>query len=217
VVSERELGGAYGGLADLASRSGAGPSALERLAWAGACDALGGVEAAGATTRRPALWRLGVARGARRNGFGEQLALPLSSPAAPRLRELGGWELAVADYESTGMTLGAHPMGLIRPALTDELASSLTLPERRNRSSVRVAGMVIARQRPATAKGVLFMLLEDEWGTINLIVPPPVYRRDRLVARAAPFVLASGQVERRSTSSSRGWSDSTGRTSRSPR
>ena len=54
-----------------------------------------------------------------------------------------------------------------------------------------VAGLVVARQRPATAKGVTFMLLEDEWGTINLIVPPPVYERHRLVVRAEPFVLAT--------------------------
>jgi error-prone DNA polymerase len=197
VVAERDRGGAYGGLSDLASRSGAGPSGLERLAWAGACDALDGAEAARPAPRRPALWRLGVASGSRRSQFGEQLALPLAVPPAPCLRELGGWELAVADYESTGMTLGTHPMGLIRPALERGLASSQALPKRRNLSSVRVAGMVIARQRPATAKGVLFMLLEDEWGTINLIVPPPVYRRDRLVARAAPFVLVSGLLERR--------------------
>jgi error-prone DNA polymerase len=197
VVAERERGGEYGGLSDLASRSGAGPSALERLAWAGACDAIGGVDAARAMRRRPALWRLGVVSGAKRGGFGEQLALPLEAPPAPRLRGLGGWELAVADYESTGMTLGAHPMALIRPGLDEDVASSRTLRERRNRSAVRVAGMVIARQRPATANGVLFMLLEDEWGTINLIVTPPVFRRDRLVARAASFVLVSGQVERR--------------------
>jgi DNA polymerase III alpha subunit len=87
-------------------------------------------------------------------------------------------------------------MSLIRPGLDDDLASSLTLPDGRNRGPVRVAGMVIARQRPATANGVLFMLLEDEWGTVNLIIPPPVYQRDRLVARAAPFVLASGRLER---------------------
>jgi error-prone DNA polymerase len=198
VVAERERGGEYASLSDLASRSGAGPSALERLAWAGACDVIGGgVDAASAMRRRPALWRLGVVSGAKRGGFGEQLALPLEAPPAPRLRGLGGWELAVADYESTGMTLGTHPMALIRPGLDEDVASSRSLRERRNRSPVRVAGMVIARQRPATAKGVLFMLLEDEWGTINLIVTPPVFRRDRLVARAASFVLVSGQVERR--------------------
>ena len=60
-----------------------------------------------------------------------------------------------------------------------------------------VAGLVVARQRPATAKGVTFMLLEDEWGTINLIVPPPVYERHRLIVRTEPFVLARGRLERR--------------------
>jgi error-prone DNA polymerase len=191
LVAERERGGPYRSLADLASRSGTAADALERFGWAGACDSL-----SGAAARRPALWRLGVAAGARRIGPGEQLALPLEVPAAPPLRELDGWELAIADYESTGMTLGAHPMGLIRDELDDGLAPSLALPGIANGSDVRVGGMVIARQRPATANGVLFMLLEDEWGTVNLVVPPPAYRRHRLVARAAPFVLASGRLER---------------------
>ena len=60
-----------------------------------------------------------------------------------------------------------------------------------------VAGLVVARQRPATAKGVTFMLLEDEHGTINLIVPPPVHDRFRLVVRAESLVLAEGKLERR--------------------
>jgi error-prone DNA polymerase len=64
-------------------------------------------------------------------------------------------------------------------------------------SRVEVAGLVVARQRPATAKGVTFMLFEDEWGTINLIVPPPVYQQHRLIVRTEPFVLASGRLERR--------------------
>ena len=62
---------------------------------------------------------------------------------------------------------------------------------------MRVAGLVVARQRPATAKGVTFMLLEDECGTINLIVPPPVHERFRLAVRAEPLVLAAGRLERR--------------------
>ena len=60
-----------------------------------------------------------------------------------------------------------------------------------------MAGLVVARQRPATAKGVTFMLLEDEHGTINLIVPPPVYERFRLAVRAEPLLLATGRLERR--------------------
>jgi error-prone DNA polymerase len=95
------------------------------------------------------------------------------------------------------MTLGAHPMSLIREGFGEDLSSSADLPRLRSGREVRVAGMVIARQRPATANGVLFMLLEDEWGTINLVVPPPTYRRSRLVARAAPFLLATGRLESR--------------------
>jgi error-prone DNA polymerase len=60
-----------------------------------------------------------------------------------------------------------------------------------------VAGLVLARQRPATANGVTFMLLEDEHGTINLIVPPPVHDRCRLAVRGEPLVIADGRLERR--------------------
>ncbi|HVI37349.1 MAG TPA: OB-fold nucleic acid binding domain-containing protein, partial [Gaiellales bacterium] len=62
---------------------------------------------------------------------------------------------------------------------------------------VRTAGLVIARQRPATANGITFMLLEDETGTINLIVPVAVHERFRLAVRAEPLVLAAGRLERR--------------------
>jgi error-prone DNA polymerase len=61
---------------------------------------------------------------------------------------------------------------------------------------VEVAGLVVARQRPETAKGVVFMLLEDERGTVNLVVPPPVYESYRALVRAAPFVRAKGRLER---------------------
>jgi error-prone DNA polymerase len=67
----------------------------------------------------------------------------------------------------------------------------------RDGTRVKVAGMVVARQRPATANGVVFMLLEDERGTINLIVPPPVVERCRLAVRTSGFVLAAGKLEHR--------------------
>ena len=197
LVAERERGGPYRDLADLAARSGAGRAALERYGWAGACDSLQGDSAATADARRPALWRLGVAAPALRSGQGEQRALPFAAPAAPKLHELGEWELTVADYESTGMTLGAHPMGLIREQLEEGTATSESLWRLPNNARVEAAGMVIARQRPATANGILFMLLEDEWGTINLIVPPPAYDRHRMAARGAPFVRVAGKLERR--------------------
>jgi error-prone DNA polymerase len=88
-------------------------------------------------------------------------------------------------------------MDLMRPDLPDDVLSSAQLAGVRHGARVRVAGLVVARQRPATANGVTFMLLEDEHGPINLIVPPPVYERCRLAVRAEPIVAAGGRLERR--------------------
>src|SRR6202035_4357066 len=76
------------------------------------------------------------------------------------------------------------------------LATSAQLARLPHGCSVAVAGMVIARQRPGTAKGTMFLLFEDEWGTINLIVPGAVYERRRALARAEPLLLAHGRLER---------------------
>src|SRR5262249_18919250 len=107
------------------------------------------------------------------------------------------WERLVADYASTGMTLGEHPMSLMRDEIDDGVASSDGLERIADGTPVEVAGLVVARQRPGTAKGVTFMLLEDEWGWINLVIPPRVYERHRGAVRNAPFVLAAGRLERR--------------------
>ena len=194
VVSERERGGSYRDLADLASRAGIGRDGLGRLAWSRACDSLEGTSA----SRRRALWRLGVAAGGAGSGAaGVQLALPLAVPAGPSLREQTPWEQVVADYASVGMAMEVHPMALLREEVADSVATSAELGRIGDRSRIEVAGMVVARQRPATARGVVFMLLEDEVGTINVIVPPPVYERHRLVVRTASFVRVSGRLERR--------------------
>jgi error-prone DNA polymerase len=191
LVAERERDGPYAGIADLASRSGAGRDGLERLAWAGALDELVGVG------RREALWEAGVAGTGTRHEEGTQMALPLEPPGAPALPPLGGWGEAIADYRSIGMTLGEHPMALMRAGLGPELLRSTDLERAPDGGTVEVAGMVVARQRPETAKGIVFMLLEDERGTVNLIVPPPVYDRFRALVRAAPLVRAKGRLERR--------------------
>ncbi len=173
---------------DLAARSGAGRDTLERLAWAGACDDL---------PRREALWQMGVVTPGRAVPGGVQLSLPLPAPAAPALRELNDWERMLADYGSFRISIAEHPMALMRPELQEAVLSSRGLERARGREPVTVAGLVVARQRPATAKGVTFMLLEDEFGTINLIVAPPVYQRHRLAVRTEPFVIATGRLERR--------------------
>jgi error-prone DNA polymerase len=190
LVAERDRSGAYRDVADLASRSGASGDGLERLAWAGALDELTGA-------RRAALWEAGVAATGRRSGEGTQMALPLETPGAPELEPLGAWGEAIADYGSTGMTLGEHPMALMRDGLGAELARSDDLGGIDDGATVEVAGMVVARQRPETAKGIVFMLLEDERGTVNLIVPPPVYERHRAEVRTSPLVRARGRLERR--------------------
>jgi error-prone DNA polymerase len=190
ITAERDRGGPFSSVEQLASRCATRVDALERLAWAGAIDSL--VEGG----RREALWRLGVAAPGVRVEGGTQLALPVEVDA-PELASLTSWERMLADYGSTRVTLREHPLELMRPGLGEGVLTSAALERTRNGSPVQVAGLVVARQRPATAKGITFMLLEDECGTINLIVPVPVYERCRLAVRAEPLLIADGKLERR--------------------
>jgi error-prone DNA polymerase len=146
--------------------------------------------------RRTALWQLGVAAPGERVREGTQQALPLEVPAAPELRTLDRWEGMVADYATTGLTLGPHPLKLLRPALPAGTATCADLGRITHGTPVRIGGLVVARQRPGTAKGIVFILLEDEFGTVNLIVPPPVYERRRLIVRMEPLIMAHGRLER---------------------
>ncbi|MCW3040408.1 MAG: polymerase alpha subunit, partial [Solirubrobacterales bacterium] len=155
-----------------------------------------------------ALWRMGAASpgirlqrrpagGGPVEDLGTQLALPLAPPTAPGLPTLSDWDAMIADYASTGVTTAVHPVRLLREELDGQRAtSSLGLRRVRHNTTVRVGGLVVARQRPGTAKGIVFMLIEDEGGTINLIVPPDIYDRHRLLVRTEPLVVAEGRLER---------------------
>ncbi len=195
LVEARRAGGRFRDLADLAARAGAGRPALELLAWAGACDALAGGD------RRTALWRLGVA-GAGGVGYrlpgaqGTQLALGLDLPPAPELRALDPWEAMLADYDTTTVSARTHPLKLLRERLPQDAVTSRDLPNLPHGAHVRLGGLVVARQRPGTASGVVFMLVEDEHGTVNLIVPPALYEHSRLTIRTEPLVLVAGRLER---------------------
>ena len=191
IVADRDAQGAFASAADLAARCAPRQGTLELLAWAGACDGL----CAGG--RREALWQLGVAAPGQSVRGGTQLALPVDPHEAPPLRQLTPWERMLADYGSTKVTLHEHPLELMRESLGERYETSELLETGPTGRRVRVAGLVVARQRPATAKGVTFMLLEDELGAINLIVPPPVYEDCRAVVRAEPLVWATGKLERR--------------------
>jgi error-prone DNA polymerase len=125
-----------------------------------------------------------------------QLTLPLELPVPPQLRDLSGWEAMLADYETAGLTVSSHPIALLRERLPAGTIHSGQLEQLRNGSRVRIGGLVVARQRPGTAGGVVFILLEDEHGVINLIVPPKVYERHRLMVRTEPLLLVEGKLER---------------------
>jgi error-prone DNA polymerase len=193
LAAERARGGPFRTVVELAQRAPLSRDGLESLIASGACDSLG--------ERRMLLWELGlVPRSQSVPGSGgeeRQLALPLDPTAdTPDLSEQTDWERMLADYRRTSLSVGVHPMQLLRPHLRPGVLSSHDLCQAPDRAHVVVAGMAVARQRPATAKGVVFMLLEDELGQINLIVPPAVYDRHRALVRGEPLILARGRFER---------------------
>ncbi|HET8969306.1 MAG TPA: hypothetical protein VFN06_07755, partial [Gaiellaceae bacterium] len=192
--AEREASGPFRDVGDLARRAQVSSDALEALVRGGACDCFG-------PRRRDLLWELGLATRPRSvegtRGEAKQLPLPLDPTAeTPDLPDLTRWERMLADYRETSLSVGTHPLALLRPHLPPRTLSSPELHEARHGANVAFAGMAIARQRPATAKGIVFMLLEDEHGQVNLIVPKDVYERHRGIVRGEPIVLVRGRYER---------------------
>jgi error-prone DNA polymerase len=193
LVAERAANGPYVDVADLARRAPVTRDALHALVRGGACDRFG--------RRRDLLWELGLATRPRSvegtRGEAKQLPLALEPTVeTPRLRDLTRWERMLADYRETGLSLGDHPLALLRPHLPPGTLTSRELNEARNGATVAFAGFAIARQRPSSANGIVFMLLEDEHGQVNLIVPSRVYERHRAIVRAEPLLLARGRFER---------------------
>jgi error-prone DNA polymerase len=194
LVAEREANGPFRDVGDLARRALLSRDGLEALVKGGACD---GFE----RPRRELLWDIGLVFRAQSvpgtKGDAKQLPLSLEPTAeTPALRDLTRWERMLADYRHTGLSVGTHPLALLRAHLPAGTLSSADLLDHPHGRQVAVAGMTVARQRPSTANGIVFMLLEDEHGQINLIVPPLVYERHRATVRAEPLVLARGRYER---------------------
>jgi error-prone DNA polymerase len=194
LIASRLQDGPFATLQDFAARAGASTATLERLAWSGACDALAGDDP---YARRTALWQLGLAKPATRAKGGDQLALELAPSAAPELPALSEWDAMIADYAATGLSIDRHPIQLLREQLDGEGALSIAaLAKVGHNTRVKVAGLVIARQRPQTASGVTFLLLEDEAGTLNVIVALKLYEAQRLIVRTEPLILVEGVLER---------------------
>jgi len=185
-MEEERKRGAFLSAEHLVKRAGVNREELYRLAEIGALRSLG-------HDRRAALWE--TARAIRPRG---PLYDPLADPPSPSpLPEMTATERIVADYQGTDLSLGPHPMSfhrarLARLGVTRGVDLADLAPGRR----VTVAGAVVVRQRPGTAKGLLFMNLEDETGLMNVVVYPQLFRRERAVLVGEPFLLVDGALQR---------------------
>lgn len=150
------------------------------------------------------LWQRGLIispRGFRdtatRKHAGKQLALPLPTNQDDIERPpTTAWQRVVDSYRVLNFSLLNHPIGLLRHQLPPSVTSSVELDTLPSGMSVMIPGLVAVRQRPETAKGVTFMLLEDEHGLFNVIVYPGLYERQRYEVRSVPFLIVEGRVQR---------------------
>jgi error-prone DNA polymerase len=143
------------------------------------------------TARRDLLWALG---GLTYHEEELDLEIPVEAVALPALDEA---ERIAWEYELLGLTPGDHVMSLYREILrANGVLSSGELATRGDGERVRVAGWAVVRQRPPTAKGHVFITLEDEEGLVNLIVRPDVYERHRDALRNSPLISVEGRVQR---------------------
>jgi error-prone DNA polymerase len=171
-----ESGGPFTSVEDVVRRSGLGVPALKTLAEAGAFDTLWG------PGRRSALWEV-LARLAQ-----EPLA-PVPAQQRPPLKEMARIEIVAADYMTTGLCTHGHPMEYLREALRQRgVLSAEELTRARSGTQAQVAGVVICRQRPGTAKGVCFVTLEDETGFANFIVYADLFQRYRTIIFRSPVL-----------------------------
>jgi error-prone DNA polymerase len=173
-------------LATLVRRAGLDRRAVEALAAADAFQGMG-------LNRRQALWAAaGLDRAAP-----PPLPLFAAAEAAPRLPEATAGENTVLDYGATGLTLRAHPMALLRPRLAAlGTVDSRAFARMRQGQRVRLAGLVLVRQRPGSAHGVVFFTLEDEFGTVNLVLYQHVTEAHRAAVLSARLLLVEGRLER---------------------
>jgi error-prone DNA polymerase len=175
----------YSSLDDVQTRSGLHKDELRVLAEIGAFNSL-------ATHRRDALWKI-----ERELLPAEDLFTSVSSHSLEKtpLLPMTTHERLQADYRGTGLTIGPHAMALVRAQLPD-IWRAIDLEQVRHGTRLRVAGNVICRQRPGTAKGFVFLSLEDESGIVNVIITPPLFEAERLVLVHEPFLIVEGIAQK---------------------
>jgi error-prone DNA polymerase len=197
IVAEREASGPYSSLADFVRRVPLRIEAAESLVAVGIADSFG-------LGRREALWQLGLFLPARgfggKNGKtpGRQLPIPLPvEQDMVDLKPMGPWEQMANEYAIMGLSPRYHPLGLLRPRLPRAIRSTVDIASIPDGTRIQVAGLIVCRQRPGTAKGITFLLMEDEHGLINIIVYPDLYQENRHVVRGDPFLVVEGILHHR--------------------
>ncbi|MGE3797353.1 MAG: DNA polymerase III subunit alpha, partial [Thermomicrobiales bacterium] len=196
IVVERLRHGNYTSLADFLRRAPLSTDAIENLVMVGAFDRFG-------LGRREALWMIGLFIPSKRVGSpkkqkGRQLALALPiEQDRVELKPLGAWDQMSADYEILGLSPRYHPLGLLRPRLPAHLVRTVDLETLPHDAVITIAGLIVCRQRPGTAKGITFLLMEDEAGLVNVIVYPDLYQRERLLVRGEPFLVVQGKLQKK--------------------
>ena len=192
LVASRGRDGWFNSAEDLAQRVPLlNRKELTLLARIGALNQLNGIE-----HRRDALWQ--VERAGKLEGplFQRNVASLQDDSEGKPLLQMNTEERLIADYAGTGLTVGKHPMHYRRPALQRQnVLSAKELREQKDGNYVRTAGCIIARQRPGTAKGFIFLSMEDETGIANVIVTPDLYERERLVVTRSKFLIVEGPLQ----------------------
>ncbi len=177
----------FDSLQDLKARVPLDKDEWRTLASIGACNGL-------APHRRAALWE--VERPHHDDLFSRVAESTPNTPNPPcPLSPMSPGERLEADFDGLGLTTGPHAMALLRPSLQGVWQARELLDEARHGQCVLVAGAVISRQRPGTAKGVVFLSLEDETGIANIIISPKLFEEQRLLIVHARFLLAEGTVQ----------------------
>jgi error-prone DNA polymerase len=176
-------------------RAGVPPHALERIAEADGFGSLG-------LTRREALWHVRALADEPLPLFAaadraEGRARPEAVEPAPALKPMTEGAEVVADYRSKGLTLRAHPVSFLRDSLArDRMVPCAALADIRDGRPVRLAGIVLVRQKPGSAKGVMFVTIEDETGIANLVVWPSLFEQQRRLILSATMLGVIGRVQR---------------------
>ena len=169
-----------------------GQAAITRFADAGALGSLAG-------DRRAAFWQsLAQDRTAKDMSLFEATGADNDDPLPETLQPMQPIEEVYADYETTGLSLRAHPVSFVRDQLNRlRVTSAIELKQMADGRFVRVAGLVLLRQRPSTAKGITFVTLEDETGSMNLVLKPEIWEKFYKTARRSNAWLVHGVLENR--------------------